>query len=234
MLRYGLISEIDAAKGMARVNFNDDNIVSDWMPILVSKAMEDSFSFFPDINEHVACHMDEHSENGVILGSMYSKDVQPNGSNGDKWRVRFKDGTVIEYDRAGHKLFADVKGQVEIKAEGAVKVDGQSTVDVIATGAVKVETSATATLKATAVTIDAPATNCTGNLTVAGIVTAAGFAAAAGPGGAGNMTVAGSITATGDIKTTGGDVEAPGGIKLTQHKHTGVTTGGGTSAIPVP
>lgn len=224
MLRYGIISEVDAAAGKARVHFDDDDIVSDWLPIIVPKAMEDSFSFMPDVNEHVACMMDENAEAGVVLGSIYSKNVKPNGGNADKWRVRFKDGTVIEYDRAGHKLFAEVKGQVELKAEGAVKVDGQSTVDVKATGAVKVETSATATVKATAVTLDAPNVTCTGALTAASIATSGG----------GNITAAGSITATGDIKTTGGDVEAPGGIKLTQHKHTGVQPGGGTSAIPVP
>lgn len=234
MLRYGLISELDASRGMARVNFNDDGIVSDWLPILVPKAMEDSFSILPDINEHVACLMDEHAENGVILGAMYSKDVKPNGGNKDKWRARFKDGTVIEYDRSAHKLFADVKGQVEVKAQGAVKVDGQSTVDVKATGAVKVETATTATVKAVAVTLDAPA------VTVTGVLTVAQLAVSPGPGGTGNMAITGDIavtgklTTTGDIKTTGGDVEAPGGIKLTQHKHTGVQTGGGTSAIPVP
>lgn len=230
MLRYGLISDIDPAKGLARVNFNDDQIVSDWLPILVPKAMEDSFSFFPDINEHVACLMDEHSENGVILGSMYNTETAPNGGNKDKFRMRFKDGSVIEYDRSGHKLFADIKGQVEVKAQGAVKVDGQSTVDVIAVGNVKVETAAAATLKATAVTIDAPATTVTGTLTVAGLLTAGGLAIAGGAA----ATMSGSLTVTGDIKTTAGDVEAPGGIKLTQHKHTGVTPGGGTTAIPVP
>ncbi len=224
MLRYGLISEIDAAKGMARVHFNDDDIVSDWLPILVPKAMEDSFSFFPDINEHVACLMDEHSENGVVMGSLYNSKTQPNGGSADKFRIRFKDGTVIEYDRAGNKLFADVKGQVEVKAQGAVKVDGQSTVDVNAAGAVKVETSATATVKATSVTLDAPSVICTGTLTAAAIATSGG----------GNITSAGSITAAGDIKTTGGDVEQKDNIKLGTHKHTGVTPGGGTTATPIP
>lgn len=230
MLRYGLISDIDPAKGLARVNFNDDGIVSDWLPILVPKAMEDSFSFFPDINEHVACLMDEHSENGVVMGSLYNTQSAPNGGNKDKFRIRFKDGTVLEYDRAGSKLFADVKGQVEIKAQGAVKVDGQSTVDVTATGNVKVETAAAATLKATAVTIDAPATTVTGTLTVAGLLTAGAIATS----GAGAVTVGGSITAAGDIETTGGDVKAPGGINLITHKHGGVTAGGAISTSSVP
>lgn len=224
MLKYGIITEIDAAKGLARVHFDEDGIVSDWLPITVPKAMEDSFSFFPDINEHVACVMDEHADNGVIIGSLYNSQTQPNGGNPNKWRVRFKDGTVIEYDRAAHKLYVDAQGQVEIKATGAVKVDGQSTVDVIAQGAVKIETASTVTLKATSVTIDSPMTECTGVLKAASIMTVGG----------GAMTSSGNITASGDIKTTGGDVENSGGIKLGTHKHTGVQSGGSQTGTPTP
>lgn len=228
MLKYGIISEIDQDAGMARVHFNDDDIVSDWLPILVPKAMEDSFSFFPDINEHVACLMDENAENGVVMGSMYNKQSKPNGGNANKWRVRFKDGTVIEYDRAENKLLADVKGKVEVKATGSVKVDGSSTVEVKATGAVGVETSASATVKAPVVTLDAPSVVVTGILTAAQIVTAAG------PGGSGGMQINGNLQVNnGSVQVPNGDVSA-GTISLKDHLHSGVQPGGGTTQKPVP
>lgn len=226
MLKYGLISDIDTAKGLARVHFNDDDIVSDWLPILVPKAMEDSFSWFPDINEHVACLMDEHAENGVILGSLYNSTTAPNGGNRDKWRVRFKDGTVIEYDRAAHKLLADVQGSVEVKATGAINVDGQSTVDVKAQGAVTVDTSASATLKAISVTIDAP------TVTVTGILSAGQISAAPGSaGGNGNVSIQGNVSVQGAVSVSGGDVSADG-ISLKSHVHGGVQPGGSTTSTP--
>ena len=32
-LKYGIVSDIDAAKGLARVKFEEDEIVSDWLPV---------------------------------------------------------------------------------------------------------------------------------------------------------------------------------------------------------
>jgi phage baseplate assembly protein V len=208
MLKFGIITGIDAGAGKVRVHFDDDDIVSDWLPITVKNALKNKDSFPLDVKEHVACLMDEHCENGVCLGAIYSKNVKPTGGNKDKWRKVFEDGTVLEYDRSAHKLTVDAKGTVDVKATGAVSVD----------------TDAAATVKATAVTLDAPTVTCTGALTAASISTSGG----------GDITAAGKITATGDIKTTGGDVENSLSIKLGIHKHLGVTPGGGTTALPTP
>lgn len=189
------------------MHFDDDDIVSDWLPVTVKNALKNKDSFPLDVKEHVACLMDEHCENGVCLGAIYSKDVKPAGGNKDKWRKVFDDGTVLEYDRSAHKLTVDAKGAVDVKA----------------TGNIKAETSAQATVKAPTITLD-------GTVTVTGPLTAASIATSGG----GNITAAGSITATGDIKTTGGDVEQKDSIKLGTHKHVGVTPGGGTTALPIP
>jgi len=37
----------------------------------------------PDVGEQVACMMDEHCENGVCLGAIYSNDVKPKQSGDD-------------------------------------------------------------------------------------------------------------------------------------------------------
>lgn len=230
MLRFGIISNIDAAKGLARVSFEEDGIVSGWLPLVFPKAAGDSFSWMYDINEHVACLMDEHADNGVILGAIYSTANQPNGGNKDKFRVVFSDDTTIEYDRSAHKLFADVKGQVEVKAEGAVKVDGQSTVDVKATGNIKAETAADATVKAVLVTLDAPNVQCTG------ILSAAQISVTSSAGGDGSLTINGDMRVDGEIEADGEirsntDVKTDT-ISLRTHKHIGVTPGGGISGLP--
>jgi phage baseplate assembly protein V len=239
MLKYGVISDINPSAGLARVHFDDDDIVSDWLPILVPKAMEDSFSFFPDINEQVACLMDENAENGVILGSMYNSQTQPNGGSKDKWRVRFNDGTVIEYDRAVHKLTADVQGEVEVKATTTVKVQAET-----------IEATASGTAKVQAPTITAQGNvTVTGTLTVQGAVTAASTITAGatvtaplvaaggltGPGGGalpGGLNIQGNVEASGSVEADG-DVKA-GTISLTNHVHGGVMPGSGSTTPPTP
>ena len=72
MLRFGLVSKIHNEKPLVRVNFLDDNSFSYWLNVLQSKTQNDKFYIMPDIGEQVVCLMDEHSEEGVVLGSIYS------------------------------------------------------------------------------------------------------------------------------------------------------------------
>lgn len=46
-------------------------------------------------------------------------------SSKDKWHIKFEDGTWLEYDRAEHKLRANIKGDVEIEATGKADVQCQ-------------------------------------------------------------------------------------------------------------
>lgn len=104
MLRFGNICDIDAAKGLARVQFDDDNITSAWLPILTNGSGGNKFTHAFDVNEQVACLMDQQSENGVILGALYSQDEVPPVTSADIVAVKFADDTLVKYDRAAHKL----------------------------------------------------------------------------------------------------------------------------------
>ncbi len=73
----------------------------------------------PDINEQVACMMDEHGEEGIVLGAIYSDADTTPISNQDKYHITFNDGTVLEYDRANHILTANVQGVANITAQTA-------------------------------------------------------------------------------------------------------------------
>lgn len=99
MLRFGKISEYNPEKGVARVHFNDDEIVSDWLPIVVPQSKDTKFSAPLDVEEHVCCMMDSNAENGVVLGAVYSKSENPSNGGKDVYCVEFKNGDRIEYNR---------------------------------------------------------------------------------------------------------------------------------------
>lgn len=44
---------MDAAKGLAKVHFQDDDVPSGWLPMSVQKSLKDKYSFPFDVNEHV-------------------------------------------------------------------------------------------------------------------------------------------------------------------------------------
>ena len=72
MLRFGIVSQINPVLAQARVNFGDDDSTSFWLPVLQTKTFKDKFYSMPDIGEQVVCLMDNNSEDGVILGAIYS------------------------------------------------------------------------------------------------------------------------------------------------------------------
>jgi len=118
-MKIGIVVAIDPAACAARVQFTDnDGMVSFWLPVVRPATLKNRFYHMPDINEHVVCLLDENGEAGVILGAIYSEVDKPPVTNPDLWHVTFEDGTVLEYDRAGHKLFADVKGDMEAIISG--------------------------------------------------------------------------------------------------------------------
>lgn len=203
-LKFGTIS--DAKAGFARVYFEEDDIVSDFWPVLARTSLIDKESWVLNVDEHVVCLCDEHCELGVILGAIANeKDPVEEGAAAGKFRKVFSDGTVIEYDKEGHKLTADVKGAVNI----------------ITT----TQLTARALVKAT---VEAPQIELKGAVTVLGTLTAAGLSVTTMPGVPGSD---GKITASADIETTG-DIKA-GTVSLKAHTHSGVVIGPGTSGPPV-
>lgn len=149
MLRFGIISEVDVAKGYARVKFLDDDIVSAPLQFIVRSALQDKDNFTFDINEQVACLMDENSEQGVILGAMFNDKTPPSEGGGPGiYKVKFSDDSFLEYNRNTHECNINVQGKVniiateeiditapEVKITGAVTVEGNLTVSGEVSGA---------------------------------------------------------------------------------------------------
>ena len=146
-LLVGVVIDRDPATARVRVRIEGaDAIASAWMPVIFAKTGDDKVCWLPDLDEQVACLVDPHADFGVVLGSFYSAlaAVPVEDPDGDKFHVRFKDGTTIEYDRATHHL------AIDLVAEDA-------TVALNATGNVVVTTNANVTIEAEAdVTINVP------------------------------------------------------------------------------
>lgn len=213
MLKFGLICEVDAEKGLAKVHFQDDDVPSGWLPMSVQKSLKDKYSFPFDVNEHVWCLMDEYCEYGVIGGAIYNEQDQPAGAAEGKFVIQFADNSSIEYDRNTKTLSLQIKGDIKVIADENVKIDCKAAeIKVTNTASitaheVNVEAQGNATVKASTVKIDTPNAQATGNLDVTGNITAA------------------AVTASGDVKA--------GAISLLTHKHTAPSGGGPTTpAIP--
>ncbi len=196
MLRFGIVTNVDEKRAMVRVNFQDmDGTISYWLPVLVPKSHKDRYYYMPDIGEHVVCLMDETCEEGVVLGAIYSEADNPPERSKDKYHIKFADGTTIEYDRAEHKLRADVKGDVSIKVTGRCDVNCQNQIFI---------------RSATNITIQAPSLNMKGGSPAEGEFEG-NFRIR------GNLYVYGNIETEGNINASGSIIDAGGNTN--HHNH---------------
>ena len=104
MLKFGIVTAINPLTAKARVEFADDNILSYWLPILQKKTLKDKFYSIVDVGEQVACLMDKNSEDGVILGSIYTSLDEVPGITKDQHIAKFEDGSFIEYNKENQML----------------------------------------------------------------------------------------------------------------------------------
>lgn len=183
-LKFGTVSA--SRPGFARVRLPDlDNMRTMWLPIAYSKTQDDQACWTYDTGEQVAVLLDARGEDGVILGAIYSSADTPPVTDPNKFAIRFKDGALLEYDRATGVLA--VTGVRRIEAEASTEI----------------------LLKAGAkVTLETPEAELTGNLLVKGKMTGLGGLAVSGGDGAqiqGNMNIGGDVAATGTIMDSGGN-----------------------------
>jgi len=143
MYKTGTVSAVDENTCRARVRFPaEGGLESYWLQVLQHNTFVNKDNGLPDVGEAVAVLLDERGESGCILGAFYDDSNKPPSPNKDARRVTFGDGTVVEYDRATHKLTATVVGDANITAENiTAKATGTATIDapnMVATGALKV------------------------------------------------------------------------------------------------
>ncbi len=124
MLRFGIVSQIDPINVQARVSFEDDESTSFWLPVLQTKTLKVKFYVMPDIGEQVACLMDENSEDGVILGAIYSTEDVSAMQNEKQLSVNLEDGSYINADKENQTLTVAFS---KMKLIGNIEHDGTFT-----------------------------------------------------------------------------------------------------------
>ncbi len=189
MILPGVVAAVDA--GNARVRVESDGWVSGWLPWQAQAAGAARHWRVPSVGEQVVllCPSGDPAQ-GFALTGFYTTG-HGHDSRPDVVAWQMPDGGRIEYDFAS----------------GAVLVDGCKTVTVDAADSI--------TVKSASVTIDAPETTITGNVTIGGALSQGGE-------GGGNASFGGSVTAQGDVTA--------GGISLQGHTHTEQGDGADVSA----
>ena len=122
MLRFGIVSKLDYENCQARVNFKDDESTSFWLPVLQKKTLKDKFYYMPDIGETAVCLMDDKSEDGVILGSIYSSEDKSTNTSNQEISANFDNGSYIKCDKTENTLifcFSKIKFIGDIEHSGA-------------------------------------------------------------------------------------------------------------------
>jgi phage baseplate assembly protein V len=149
LFRVGIVVSTDPENCTARVRFSDaDDFVSGDLQVLQRNTLENKNYFMPDVDEMVFCiFLGNGSVAGIILGSVYnSVDVAPQTSQDINY-IKYKDETLLKYDRKEHKLTADIKGGVDVqisKNEGSDdSEEADGTLSLVAEDGIKVETPET-------------------------------------------------------------------------------------------
>lgn len=109
--------------------FEESNLISAWLPMVVRGTLTNKDYWMPKIDEHVVVAYTDQKF-GVIMGAIYSKKDEPPVKYEFKRHMLFEDGTSFEYDFKNNLLNIETVGEIHIKCNSKIIVQG----DVIADG----------------------------------------------------------------------------------------------------
>lgn len=215
VIRDGTIMAVDLAKRRVRVKSGE--IETTWLPWPAGRAGPGKRRWDPpEVGEQVTMISPSGDlRQARVIPGIYQEAYDSPSSDGNKDHVTYGDGTVIEYDRASHTLLANL-GASSILADRTkiVLTIGDTTLTMTAAGT---------TLETPQLTVDAPQSTFTGNVTVQGLLAYQGGMTGSGGSGA---------SIDGPLSITGGTVTHDSKNIGSTHTHGGVDPGGGTSGAP--
>lgn len=186
VIRFGKIEQVDGDRLRVRAGKN----LTNWIGWIVLRAGTTTTWSQPSVGEQcVVLSPNGDMTSAVALVGLYSDQHPAPTTDQNLHTAKFPDGAIIQYDHVSHALTATLPagGKAELTAPASVVVHSAN------------------------ITLDAPNTTCTGNLTVQQKLTYMG--GMSGKGGEGAAAVIeGEIQATGDVKA--GDISVQG------HHHT--------------
>lgn len=207
ILRVGVISDVYPERHSARVKFPEEgNSTTAELKILCRNSLNNKDYALPDIGEDALClFLSGGIEDGFIIGTFYTGEVEPPSADPDVRMVKFSDGAFMSYNRKTGTLQAVVGDSRITATKSSISAETSSSITAKAAN-ISVEGSSQVTITSSQVTINAPQTSISGNVTIGGALSQGG-----GSGG-GNATFAGSVQAQGDVTA--------GKISLQSHIHT--------------
>lgn len=221
-LRFGRVTGTEGGK--ARVEMTDGGkTVSHTLPTVQRRVLKDQDIKMPDPGEPVAVLFSgEGAEDGIVLGATYSPQAVDPAQEQQVEYSRFEDGTVISYDRKAHRLYANVKGDIEVINTGNITVTTDGDASLTAKGSVDVKADGDITAASgTLMLLKAPHIFLDGAVTLGGV-----------DGAPGEAVLNGSMTVrNGSVTVPEGDVTA-GSVALRGHQHLN-SGGSGTGGTPV-
>ena len=132
LVRRGVVAEVDADAGRARVRISD--IQTAWLPWTARRAGDDKTWWAPAVGEHV-CLMAPGGEleGAVIVAALNSTENPPPETDPNVAALHFRDGAVLQYDAGAGVLSAVLPAgaRFEVTAPGGAKINA----DVEITGA---------------------------------------------------------------------------------------------------
>jgi len=123
--KNGIVREVDGARGLARVEFPDeDGVASWWLSVNCAFAGASKSYAMPEIGSQVSCITDERGEEGVILGAVYSARDTPPGSDPDEIVQVLAGGREERYNKK--------TGEMTIRQTAGMRVEiGQAVVEIL-------------------------------------------------------------------------------------------------------
>lgn len=129
VLRVGEVVGADPGRAAVKVHFEELDLTSDWMPVLVQGAHGLCSFWLPSVGDMVVCGFySDGSEEGVVLGSYYQFSSPPADGGAGVYYTKFPDGSSVKWDN----------GALEIVALGGVTITGDCSItgDLEVTGSI--------------------------------------------------------------------------------------------------
>ncbi len=127
VVRLGTVEEADYVRARVRVRYDTDAagepVVTAWLPWLTTRAGGDRSWWAPEAGEQVVL-LSPSGELGqaVVLPGVYQRAHPANGERADLSRVDWGNGSWAEHDRKSGTIKVYAKGDIEIVAEGNIKL----------------------------------------------------------------------------------------------------------------
>lgn len=123
-VRAGIVTEVDATKGMIKAELPEYGITTDWCSITTIAAGANTFVFMPEVNDQVViAGLDEFFNECVCLGCIYSNNTTPKNASDKKLNLTFEDGTQLEYNISTKTLKIDAQGEINIKTNNIINIE---------------------------------------------------------------------------------------------------------------